>query len=116
MKNNKQKKSLGKSQFIKKKVRQSKEWRQLRIDIQAEYNNTDPITMRPLRKGFNVHHLDESVENYDKLDDHSKFRPLNKATHELTHTLYLYYRKDPKVLERLKEVLDLMILYNESNN
>lgn len=107
------KKSLGKNQYIKKKVRQSAEWRQLRIEIQAEYNNTDPITLRPLRKGFNVHHLDESVENYDNLNDHSKFRPLNKATHELVHTLYLYYRKDPKVLERLKEVLDLMVLYNE---
>ena len=40
-------KSLGKNQLIKKKVRQSKEWRQLRIDIQSEYNNTDPITLRP---------------------------------------------------------------------
>ena len=45
----KKNKSLGKNQFIKKKVRQSKEWRQLRIDIQAEYKNTDPITLRPLR-------------------------------------------------------------------
>lgn len=44
------KKSLGKNQIIKKKVRQSKEWQQLRIDIQAEYDNTDPITLRPLRK------------------------------------------------------------------
>lgn len=107
------KKSLGENQFIKKKVRQSKEWKQLRIDIQAEYNNTDPITLRPLRKGFNVHHLDESVDNYDKLEDHSKFRPLNKATHELIHTLFTYYKKDQQVMDRIKEVLDLMIEYND---
>lgn len=106
-------KSLGKNQLIKKKVRQSKEWRQLRIDIQSEYNNTDPITLRPLRKGFNVHHLDESVDNYDKLEDHSKFIPLNKATHELIHTLFKYYRKDPQIMDRIKEVLDLMIEYND---
>ena len=40
------KKSLGKNQYIKKKVRQSKEWKQLRIDIQEEYDNTDPVTLR----------------------------------------------------------------------
>lgn len=57
--NTSNKKSLGKNQYIKKKVRQSKAWKQLRIDIQEEYGNTDPITLKPLRKGFNVHHLDE---------------------------------------------------------
>lgn len=107
------KKSLGKNQYIKKKVRQSKEWKQLRIDIQEEYDNTDPVTLKPLRKGFAVHHLDESVENYGNLEDHSKFRPLNKTTHEILHALYTYYRKDPKVLDRLKELLDLMVQYNE---
>lgn len=56
MKNNK---SMGKNQYIKKKVRQSKEWKQLRIDIKEEYDNTDPVTLKPLRVGFNVHHLDE---------------------------------------------------------
>ena len=105
-------KSSVKNQYMKKRVRQSKEWKQLRIDIQEEYDNTDPVTLKPLRKGFNVHHLDESVEHYGNLDDHSKFRPLNKATHELIHTLYTYYRKDPKVLDRLKELLDLMVRYN----
>ena len=108
------KKSLVNNQYIKKKVRSSKEWKQLRIDIQEEYDNTDPITLKPLRKGFNVHHLDESVENYGNLDDHSKFRPLNKTTHEILHAIYTYYRKDPKVLNRLKELLDLMVQYNES--
>ena len=106
-------KSLGKNQYIKKKVRSGKEWKQLRIDISEEYDNTDPITLKPLRKGFNVHHLDESVENYGSLEDHSKFRPLNKSTHEILHAIYTYYRKDPKVLDRLKELLDLMVQYNE---
>lgn len=111
--NTSNKKSLGKNQYIKKKVRSSKEWKQLRIDIQEEYDNTDPVTLKPLRKGFAVHHLDESVENYGNLDDHSKFRPLNKTTHEILHAIYTYYRKDPKVLDRLKELLDLMVQYNE---
>lgn len=53
------------------------------------------------------------MENYGDLEDHSKFRPLNKSTHELIHTLYKYYRKDPKVLDRLKELMDLMVQFNE---
>lgn len=105
-------KSLVKNRYIKKNVRQSKKWKQFRIVIQEEYDNTDPVTLKPLLKGFNVHHLDESVENYGNLDDHSKFRPLNKTTHEVLHAIYTYYRKDPKVLDRLKELLDLMVRYN----
>lgn len=106
------KKSLGNIQYRKKKVRATKEWRQLRVDIKSEHNNTDPITLRPLRLGFNVHHKDDSVENYDKLDDHSKFVPLNKATHELIHTIFTYYKKDPAILDRIKALLDEMLKYS----
>ena len=31
---------------VKDKVRRSKEWKELRINIQEEYGNTDPVTLR----------------------------------------------------------------------
>ena len=102
--------NLGKNQYIKNELRKTKEWRQLRIDIEDMYKN-DPITLKPLRKGFNVHHLDMRTDNYSNLDM-SRFRPLNKAIHELIHTLYRYYEKDPNIIDRIKDLLDLMVEYN----
>ena len=34
--------------------------------------------------------------------------PLNPKTHELIHELYKLYKKDPKVLDRIKETLQKM--------
>ena len=104
-------KSLGKNQYIKSEVRKTKEWKQLRIDITDAYDNTDPITNKPLRTGFNVHHCDMRVENYANLDI-NRFRPLNRATHDLVHVLYRYYEKDPEIIDRLKQLLDDMVKYN----
>jgi hypothetical protein len=40
-----------------------------------------------------------------------RFMPLNKKTHEAIHTLYRWYKKDHKVLDRIKQVLDMMEEY-----
>ena len=71
----------------------------------------DIITGKKLYKGYNVHHLDMSTENYEKLEE-DNFICLNKQMHETIHTLFRYYKKDPTVLDRLKTVLDRM---NELN-
>lgn len=102
------KKTLGKTQYKKKKVRDTAEWRQHRLDIASEHNNLDAITNKKLLKGWNCHHLDMNEENYDDFSDHNHFVPLNKSTHELVHTLFRYYKKDKEVLDRLKEILDKM--------
>lgn len=104
---------MNNNQIKKKKVRDTPEWKQLRIDIASEHDNLDAITNRKLLKGWNCHHCDMSVDNYDKLDDHSHFVPLNKSSHELVHTLFRYYRKDKGVLDRLKAILDLMDKLNK---
>lgn len=95
---------------VKDKVRRSKEWKELRKKIQSQYNGKDPITNSKLYTGFNVHHLDMSVENYDNLSM-ERFVPLNKMTHDTIHFLYRYYRKDKNILERIREVLERMMFY-----
>ena len=101
---------LSGDQYKKAMVRKTPEWRQLRTDIVEEYNNKDALTLKPLRLGWNCHHNDMDVNRYDDLSI-EKFRPLNKASHELVHTLFRYYEKDPDILERLKAILDEMVKY-----
>lgn len=105
-------KNLGKTQYKKKKVRDTAAWRQLRLDIADEHDNLCALTKKKLLKGWQNHHLDMSEENYDDFSDHSKFVPLNRAAHDLVHTLFRYYRKDPTILDRLKDILDKMSEYN----
>lgn len=95
----------------KSKFRASKEWKAFRIKIAEKQDKKDIITGKPLRKGYNCHHLDMSAENYDQLTEEN-FIALNKQTHETLHFLFRYYQKDPTVLDRLKTILDRM---NELN-
>lgn len=105
------KKSKGKNQYLKSKLRQTKEWRQFRIDIEDYYDGIDYLTHKKLLKGWNNHHMDMRVENYCNLVV-DRFRPFNKSSHDLIHVLYRYYIKEPEILERLKEILDDMIRMN----
>lgn len=100
-----------KNSDIKSKFRASKEWKTFRVKIAEKQDNKDIITGKPLRKGYNVHHLDMSADNYDKLIEEN-FVAVNKQTHEALHFLFRYYQKDPTILDRLKTILDRM---NELN-
>ena len=95
----------------KSKFRQSKAWKEFRKRMFEKQDGKDIITGKKLYKGYNVHHLDMSTENYEKLEE-DNFICLNKQMHETIHTLFRYYKKDPTVLDRLKTVLDRM---NELN-
>ena len=96
-----------KAKDIKAKLRQSKEWKEFRKRIFEKQDGKDIITGKKLYKGYNVHHLDMSAENYDKLIEEN-FVALNKQAHEVLHFLFRYYQKDPTILDRLKTVLDRM--------
>ena len=100
-----------KAKDIKAKFRASKEWREFRKRIFDKQNGKDIITGKKLYKCYNVHHLDMSADNYDKLIEEN-FIAVNKQTHETIHTLFRYYQNDPSILDRLKTVLDRM---NELN-
>ena len=86
-----------------------KRWRYYLVDY---YENRDQLTLKPLRKGFNIHHLDLREEHYTILKE-ERFRPLNSDSHDCIHFLYRYYKKDPFIIDRLRKILDLMVKYNE---
>ena len=93
----------------KSKFRASAKWKRFRVFKKKEQNNLDYITQRPLPKGANLHHLDE--KHYDDLSP-EKFVFLGKTMHKVVHFLYIYYKKDHTIIERLKEVLDKMEGYD----
>ena len=104
-----------KAKDVKAKFRQSKEWKEFRKRMFEKQGGKDTITGKKLCKGYNVHHLDMSAENYDKLTEEN-FVALNKQTHETLHFLFRYYQKDPDILDRLKTVLDIMNIKNGCPN
>ena len=103
-----------KAKDAKAKFRQSKEWKEFRKRIFDKQDGKDVITGKKLYKGYNVHHLDMSAENYDQLIEEN-FIAVNKTTHETIHTLFRYYQKDPAVLDRLKTILYRMNELNKLN-
>lgn len=102
-----------KTSKAKAKIRDTAEWKKLRIRIADRQMNKDFITGKPLRKGWQVHHLDMSFENYGNFNDDSHFIGINRSTHEVVHTLYRYYRNDKNYIVRIVQVLDEMLKLNE---
>lgn len=90
--------------------RKSDAWYKLKAKCRL-HTSKDFITKKPLDKDWSLHHLDLNTSRYDKIDDIKRFMPLNKKTHEVIHELFKWYRKDHKVLDRIKTVLDLMEKY-----
>lgn len=91
----------------KAKFRKSKEWKEFRKKIYEKQNGKDYVTGKKLYKMYNVHHLDMSAENYEKLDE-DNFIALNKQMHDTVHILFRYYAKDPSILEKLEKILERM--------
>jgi len=96
----------------KRKFRQSKEWKQFRSYMKKWSNNKDLITLKPLRKGFEIHHQDLNKENYKNLVP-EYFLPCNKMTHDFIHWLYSYYKADPEIIDRIKAEMEIMQKINE---
>lgn len=71
----------------------------------------DFITKQPLQSDWNLHHLDLEISRYDHITDMKRFMPLNKKSHEIIHEVYKWYKRDHKVLDRMKKVLELMEEY-----
>lgn len=49
----------------------------------------DAITGKPLRAGWQLHHLDMSDENYEDLKEEN-FICLNRNTHKIIHEIFRY--------------------------
>lgn len=95
----------------KKAFRKTKTWKDFTKELKAE-RKVDALTLAKLRKGSLSHHLDLNPDNYEVLDK-ANFECLNMKSHDVIHFMYNYYKKDPEVLNRLKDILHKMILLNE---
>ena len=103
---------LNNTQHLKKKIRDSAEWKQLRIDLTDKYDNLDPITQKRLLKGWNAHHMRMSLDTYADLDV-DYFRPLNMQTHDVVHWCQRYAQKDPDFMQRLTDLVNEMVELNK---
>lgn len=102
------KQKLSESQIRKRKVRASGGWAELRSQIRDE-QKTDPISMRPLSRSFNLHHLSQDDRYYDDLS-RERFVGLNEYSHRCVHYLYdiITREGDFDVLERIKQIIEEM--------
>ena len=94
----------------KKEFRKSKTWKEFTKALKEE-RKVDALTLQKLRKGSISHHLDLNPDNYKVLDK-ANFETLNMKSHEVVHFLYNYYKKDPAIIDRLKDILHKMVLLN----
>lgn len=94
----------------KKAFRKTKAWRDFSKELKAE-RKVDALTLTKLRKGSLSHHLDLNPDNYEKLSKEN-FECLNMKSHEVVHFMYMYYKKDPAIINRLKAILNKMVLLN----
>lgn len=65
----------------------------------------DAITGKPLRAGWQLHHLDMSDENYEDLNE-ERFICLNRNSHKIIHEIFRY--DYDTYLQNLKTYLDKM--------
>lgn len=92
----------------KNKFRNTSVWKTFRKKFCGKL---DALSLKKLPKRWNLHYLSLSPYNYTRLDE-SFFIPLGSKNHEIIHHLYGLYRKDKAVLDRLKDILDLMCEIN----
>lgn len=110
------KNKLNSNQQLKRKLRASKEWKDLRSILKDVYVN-DPVTKKPLSKSFNLHHLSQSkeIDDYYNLDP-SRFCCVNAQTHDVVHYLYRSCRDHlDESLQALKNIVNLMIALTKAD-
>ena len=103
---------LNATQKMKRDFRASKIWKLFRHKKHVEQDGLCYVTHKKLNKGANLHHLDMNEKNYTDISDPSHFVFVNKSIHDVIHTLWRYYPKDPEILDRLKYILDQMRAIN----
>lgn len=101
-------------QALKRKVRKSPEWAELRQLKFNEQNGVDPITLRPLTKGWALHHMDLREEHYDNLNP-ERFLAVSHTHHEMLHWGFNIYKRTKSFdfLDILKEEILNMYKYSE---
>lgn len=72
----------------KQKFRSSAKWKKFRAYMKKKYK-VDAITGKPLRAGWQLHHLDMSDDHYEDLEEEN-FICLNRNTHKIIHEIFRY--------------------------
>lgn len=98
----------------KRKLRASKRWKLKKLSERKRAGNQDEITLKPLRKGWQLHHQNLDDEKYCDLSQ--PFLCCNNLTHKFIHWLFVYYVKDPQILDRIKYEMEVMRALNEKGN
>ena len=75
----------------------------------------DLITLKPLRKGYQIHHRNLDEKQYQNLRE-DWFLPCNNLTHKVIHWLYTYFQKDEEISDRLKAEMLKMKEINGGRN
>lgn len=83
----KYKRNHSKAQALKTKFRRSAKWIKFRRHMKTQ-QKVCAVTGSPLGPTAALHHLDLREENYDKIDDESKFIYLSHTAHEMVHWLW----------------------------
>ena len=93
-----------KAQSLKTAFRSTSKWKRFRKSM-GDSCLVDFITNLPLESGWQCHHMDLDPSHYEDLQDRSKFRCLNKTTHNFIHWIWQYYKEDPSIINRLDDLL-----------
>ena len=97
----------------KAKFRNTSRWKKFRKEMYKKADGKDFLTGKPLRKGWQLHHLDMSLDNYKVLSP-ERFVCLNRTTHEMVHFLFRY-KNYKDILRQANSVLDEMTFYNKGD-
>lgn len=103
---------MNESQKKKRAFRNSAKWKKFKHFKNVEQKGLCYITQKKLLKGATLHHLDLDESHYSDISKPENFVYLNKSIHEVIHVIWRYYKNDPAVLDRIKEVLDSMVELN----
>lgn len=96
----------------KASFRNSAKWKKFKHFKNVEQKGLCYISQKKILKGATLHHLDLDENHYSDISKPENFVYLNKSIHEVIHIIWRYYKNDPAVLDRIKEVLDRMLELN----
>ena len=94
------------TQKKKRKFRTSSVWKNKKKKEKARAKNLDEITLKPLRKGWSLHHNCIDEKEYENMT--RSFLCCNNLTHKFIHWLYAYYKTDKQIVCRIKKELEQM--------
>ena len=97
----------------KASFRKTSKWKNWRKHLKTK-RKTDEVTGKPLYKGWQCHHFDMRIENYEDLRE-EKFACLNKQTHEVVHWMFRY-KNWKEIIYNLSKILTEMEKYRDDAN